>query len=746
MEEEKDLVKNLAKGKLKQFAEKKALTMIAAFILPILPYITAMLIVMMLIFMIASGFDSNAQNMYTEEIVEENKEFQERVTAVYNDIKSEEGLEIDKAVLVSTILYDGNFDEVYYDEEKFEGLNEDDILDGSNEELLDKYKTSKRTLKKYAKKQINPETHSIDLDYYEQYLVNEGIDKLYPEIIDKENEFLSKKNIASEIMDLARLYYILFKESDECVSSGSCIYNVNGQNVSDVKVELVECGNKNSNPIKTVSLEDYVMGVVAAEVGVGADPEVIKTQAILAKSFALTRQKGMCPGTGGKNCALGYNEETNTVRMRACEAEQVYCDPTEDCYRKADRLYGQSISLYSPEINSSTSGAYVWKSKLSEEKLKEFKSVLEETRGKLALDEDGNIAKVNYASTQQKQFASLASQGYDYTEIILSVYPQVASFSQANCSAESSTGSISTESLNTIIKEGEKYFGLNYVFGANGPNKWDCSSFVKHLYGLIGVELPRTSQTQYDATRRVSVQEAKPGDLLFKDDSKTGSQIHHVAIYLGDSTIMHASSPTRGILKEKINLSSYDFAGRVGADIADDCGETALETGPFTEWRQYDPAWGSIPLGSSSVTIHSHGCLVTSVAIQLARSGINIPFGELNPGTLVKNGNKKSMFTSSGNYKWYVVSSMVPGFKYDSSSNKVISGMTQQKKASTVQSMMDSGCYVILEVKGETGQHWVAPTGTSSSEIIMIDPASDSTKVFAKYGNNASRANCYRAS
>lgn len=70
-----------------------------------------------------------------------------------------------------------------------------------------------------------------------------------------------------------------------------------------------------------------------------------------------------------------------------------------------------------------------------------------------------------------------------------------------------------------------------YVFGAAGPNAFDCSGLVQYVYGRLGVAMPRTSNAQYAATVPVSKAEARPGDIIFYKDAN--GVIYHDGIYAG---------------------------------------------------------------------------------------------------------------------------------------------------------------------------------------------------------------------
>ena len=77
------------------------------------------------------------------------------------------------------------------------------------------------------------------------------------------------------------------------------------------------------------------------------------------------------------------------------------------------------------------------------------------------------------------------------------------------------------------------------------------------------------------------------------------------------------------------------------------------------------------------------------------------------------------------------VSSVAPNFQFV---NKIsVAGQSQQQKLSTLQGLLDQGYYVVAEVKGNTGQHWVAIDGIDGNTILMMDPASQSTSMWQQY-------------
>lgn len=86
-----------------------------------------------------------------------------------------------------------------------------------------------------------------------------------------------------------------------------------------------------------------------------------------------------------------------------------------------------------------------------------------------------------------------------------------------------------------------------YVFGSNGPNTYDCSSFTRAAFAQSGISMSRSSTQQYHgAPQYVSLNQLRPGDLVFSS-SNGGSSMYHVAIYIGNGQVVHARNPSAGI-------------------------------------------------------------------------------------------------------------------------------------------------------------------------------------------------------
>lgn len=99
-----------------------------------------------------------------------------------------------------------------------------------------------------------------------------------------------------------------------------------------------------------------------------------------------------------------------------------------------------------------------------------------------------------------------------------------------------------------------------YVWGAEGPNSFDCSGLVMWAYQKVGISLPHYTGDQWTAGTHVSRDELRPGDLVF-----FYSDLHHVGVYIGAGLMVHA--PQTGDVVHVTTIDNRPFAG--GVRIAD---------------------------------------------------------------------------------------------------------------------------------------------------------------------------------
>ena len=101
--------------------------------------------------------------------------------------------------------------------------------------------------------------------------------------------------------------------------------------------------------------------------------------------------------------------------------------------------------------------------------------------------------------------------------------------------------------------------GMPYVFGATGPNQFDCSGLTMWAYARAGISIPRTSRSQYQIGKPVARGAWIPGDLLFYGSS--AGSIHHVAMYIGDGKIVHASTTGVPVKVADVSGGGSDYFG-----------------------------------------------------------------------------------------------------------------------------------------------------------------------------------------
>ena len=134
-------------------------------------------------------------------------------------------------------------------------------------------------------------------------------------------------------------------------------------------------------------------------------------------------------------------------------------------------------------------------------------------------------------------------------------------------STKPSTGSSSTDSstsskVDKVLNFASQQLGKPYVWGAQGPNSFDCSGLTYYVYkNAAGITLPRTSVEQSKYGTTVSKSNLKAGDLLFFDTSGSNNGVvSHVGIYVGGGEMIHASSSSNKIVQVTIESSYWNNA------------------------------------------------------------------------------------------------------------------------------------------------------------------------------------------
>ncbi len=107
-----------------------------------------------------------------------------------------------------------------------------------------------------------------------------------------------------------------------------------------------------------------------------------------------------------------------------------------------------------------------------------------------------------------------------------------------------------------IVNFALQFEGNPYVYGGTSlTNGADCSGFVMSVFKEFGYSLPRVASAQYEASEKKDISQIETGDLVFYGSGGIG----HVALYIGNGKIIHASTSASGI-----KISDYDYETPVG--------------------------------------------------------------------------------------------------------------------------------------------------------------------------------------
>jgi len=117
-----------------------------------------------------------------------------------------------------------------------------------------------------------------------------------------------------------------------------------------------------------------------------------------------------------------------------------------------------------------------------------------------------------------------------------------------------------------LVKVAKSFMGAPYRYGGESVRGLDCSAYVKKVYGIFDVDLPRIARDQYLSCPKVSREELSVGDLVFFKTKRYAKYPTHVGIYIGEGNFIHSSS-TQGRIGVKVDSLRSDFYSRtyVGA-------------------------------------------------------------------------------------------------------------------------------------------------------------------------------------
>lgn len=161
------------------------------------------------------------------------------------------------------------------------------------------------------------------------------------------------------------------------------------------------------------------------------------------------------------------------------------------------------------------------------------------------------------AESEQSEISSTQSSLDSFLSSVIVSQPSSGSSSSGSSGGSSSGSSQNIPTTNkygaTVVAAARSKLGCPYVWGASGPNSFDCSGLVMWCYAQAGVSLDHYSGSQANAGAVLPVSQAQPGDILWKSG--------HVGIYIGNGQYIHAPQ-TGDVVKIANNVSRFTCAVR----------------------------------------------------------------------------------------------------------------------------------------------------------------------------------------
>ena len=113
------------------------------------------------------------------------------------------------------------------------------------------------------------------------------------------------------------------------------------------------------------------------------------------------------------------------------------------------------------------------------------------------------------------------------------------------------------EERSLLVRLVKTFLGVPYRFGGSTPKGLDCSAFVRKIYEVFNIHLPRTTREQLSIGKRVTKEELEEGDLVFFKTRAPRANNAHVGIYIGNNEFVHASSHNREVKVDNLNATYF---------------------------------------------------------------------------------------------------------------------------------------------------------------------------------------------
>ena len=247
------------------------------------------------------------------------------------------------------------------------------------------------------------------------------------------------------------------------------------------------------------------------------------------------------------------NEQATTIENTTEEASNTndvvemtptYVEP-EETYNYETQTEPTEDYSYEPEVETENTEEVYQEETSYEEPQEEEEYYEEDSTYEEEVPEEEPVYEEETPEEEEPSYDEEVNEEPSYDEEDTAEEP---SYEEPTVS-DSSTGA-------SIAATASNYVGCSYVWGATGPDSFDCSGLVSYVFSSYGISVPRTAADQYYGGTQIDVSTAvsTPGALIFYHG------LGHVAISLGDGSVVHASNSDTGVIISDAYYSTPDGA------------------------------------------------------------------------------------------------------------------------------------------------------------------------------------------
>jgi cell wall-associated NlpC family hydrolase len=180
----------------------------------------------------------------------------------------------------------------------------------------------------------------------------------------------------------------------------------------------------------------------------------------------------------------------------------------------------------------------------------------------------GNALLISTKTSDFSSVAAVLGRMVPHGVSVEQLVTQVNASSGAAGAGPANSAQSPSSALNVMLKAAMSRLGMPYVWGAEGPTRFDCSGLVQWSFARAGIVMPRVAADQALTGPAVPVSQLKAGDLLFFHTDPTDPKyISHVAVYLGNGWMIQAPEPGKNVEVVPADFGT-GFAGAVRVNPA----------------------------------------------------------------------------------------------------------------------------------------------------------------------------------